>query len=61
MAKCECSDPGCPITHGGKECGLASVVTMYRIDMGVDSTGVHFCQGCAEDAWDSGVFTELKR
>lgn len=53
--KCECSDPGCPAckgkcTHNAKSC-------LVRVDM-EDETGTLFCDKCAADAMDSGLFSE---
>jgi hypothetical protein len=54
---CECSDPGCPGHKGSRHCGKAALTTVYRSDMD-DETGTDMCHVCAEDALDSGVFTE---
>ena len=54
IGPCECSDPGCPACKG--DCRRAAVVVLFRVDMD-DSSGVAFCQGCADDAMDAGVFT----
>lgn len=51
---CHCSDPGCRACGG--ECGCDSTTTLYRVDMD-DETGTPFCDGCAEDAMESGLFT----
>lgn len=50
---CECSDGGCLCCHG--QCSNQSTVVLYRIDM-EDKSGVAFCDGCADDAMESGVF-----
>lgn len=59
---CECSDPGCPVTHGqgcrANAAGKRGVI-LYRIDM-EDVTGTLFCWSCANDATDSGVFTDVE-
>lgn len=57
--KCECSDPGCPV-HIGENCQNWSIPEepgeiLYRVDM-EDKTGVAFCQDCADDAMESGLF-----
>ena len=52
--RCECSDPGCPCCHG--KCDRKAVVNLYRVDMD-DETGICFCDGCANDAAESGVFS----
>lgn len=51
---CECSDPGC--VCGGRCAGRGTVI-LYRVDM-QDETGTLFCENCASDALDSGLFTE---
>lgn len=50
--KCECKDPNC--TCKGI-CAMPAETTLYRIDM-ADETGSQMCDGCAEDAINSGVF-----
>jgi hypothetical protein len=54
---CQCSDPGCPIHHTHSDCTHPATTTLYRIDM-QDETGTPMCEGCAEDAFESGVFTD---
>jgi hypothetical protein len=54
MARCECSDPGCPCCKG--KCRHEATETVFRVDM-EDWTGTDMCGGCADDALDSGVFT----
>ncbi len=56
--RCECSDGECPNCNGDCE-ALASVV-LFRVDM-EDLTGTHFCEGCADAAMDSGLFTDQAR
>lgn len=51
--QCECTDPGCPCEG---ECKRDSSMTLFRIDM-EDENGTAFCESCAEDALDSGVFS----
>ena len=53
---CECSDPGCPACLG--LCGKSAVMTLYRIDM-QDLTGTDFCEDCANDAMESGLFSDI--
>lgn len=54
---CECSDPGCKNHPGKSVCGVArGVVNLRRVDM-EDATGTMFCDECADDAFESGVFT----
>jgi hypothetical protein len=56
---CECSDSGCAVHKGESACNNTATVTLYRIDM-VDSTGTLFCEDCAADALDSGLFDTEK-
>jgi hypothetical protein len=52
---CECSD--CQCGHCAGRCVEASDYTLYRVDM-ADYTGTAMCEGCAEDAIASGLFSE---
>lgn len=52
---CDCGDRGCPVHKGSERCPNKATVTVYRIDMN-DPYGSEMCDGCAEDAMDSGVF-----
>jgi len=53
---CECSDTGCK-AHPGKHCANHGEVSLlYRVDM-EDHTGTAFCEACADDAFESGLFT----
>lgn len=55
--ECECSDSGCPNHRGFSSCRrLKELVLYYRADM-EDLTGTYFCEECAEDAMNSGVFS----
>ncbi len=56
---CQCTDPGCPIHNGTSSCNRKSTSILYRIDM-EDETGTPMCNGCAEDAFESGLFTDSK-
>lgn len=57
FTECECGDPGCPVHLGKEQCDHTGYcVVLYRIDM-EDEEGTPMCQGCADDALDSGVFT----
>ena len=51
---CMCVDSGC--TCGGN-CQKHAETTLYRIDM-EDYTGTDFCEECAADAMESGVFSD---
>lgn len=56
--KCECYDSGCAApNHRTQRCQSAAITVLYRIDMD-DVTGTRFCDGCAEDAMESGLFTD---
>ncbi len=52
---CECADPGC--NECGGLCENAPSRRLYRIDMD-DETGTAFCQACAADADDCGLFSD---
>lgn len=54
---CECSDNQCPVHNGQNECVNLGEVVLYRVDM-EDLTGTLFCEECASDALDSGLFVE---
>lgn len=54
---CECNDSKCPVHNGQAECGNIGHVTLYRVDM-EDLTGTLFCEPCASDALDCGLFAE---
>lgn len=59
MNVCECVDAGCPVHKRQAQCtGKASVI-LFRCDM-EDRTGTAFCAACADDALQSGVFTDGK-
>jgi hypothetical protein len=53
---CECSDPGCSVNHGSKECGQNAEDILYRVDM-EDRSGTAMCEDCASDAFEAGVFS----
>lgn len=52
---CECCDSGCPIHEGEGQCNNIGAVLVFRIDMD-DETGTLMCEGCADDALESGLF-----
>lgn len=61
-SKCECSDPGCKhvkMLHNyyglSSQCDKKADVQLFRSDM-EDRAGVLFCDECASDAMESGVF-----
>lgn len=51
---CECEDPGCAC---GGTCAEDATTALRRIDM--DGEPVRFCEDCAGDALDSGVFSTV--
>lgn len=54
VTRCECFDADCPSAcHIKRE--VARMV-LYRVDM-FDPKGLQFCEACAEDALDSGLFS----
>jgi hypothetical protein len=55
---CECADKGCKAHEGMSACHNRAKIVLYRVDMD-DMTGTKFCDDCAEDAFDSGLFTEF--
>ncbi len=55
---CECSDPGCPVHPGESHCSHTGSQSLYRIDM-QDETGTLMCENCAQDAFESGLFSDL--
>lgn len=55
--RCECFDPGCTWHLGHDHCHSPAAVVLYRVDMD-DRSGVAFCEDCAQDAVESGVFTD---
>ncbi len=61
--RCECYYPVCSVGHSKEVtpdmtlvCDEPAVMLLYRVDM-TDLTGTAFCQGCAQYALDSGLFT----
>ena len=52
--RCACEDSGCPVHRGVSRCTNAGETLLRRTDMADD--GDYFCEACAEDALDSGVF-----
>ena len=56
-SRCECSDPGCLAHKGQDEHSELATTILYRVDM-IDETGTAMCDDCADDAYESGVFTD---
>lgn len=52
---CECSDSGCRTHRGQSHCTYHSANLLYRVDMN-DEAGTAMCDGCADDAFTSGLF-----
>ena len=51
---CECVDKGCRV-HEGQECESKAQTTLRRVDF-AGQPRVRFCNDCADDACESGVF-----
>lgn len=56
---CECADPGCAHHKGASTCPKphTGARLLFRVDMD-DRTGTVFCDACADDALDSGLFRD---
>lgn len=54
--KCECADPRCPAHSGKSDCRAKAFQILRRVDM-LDLNGTAMCNDCADDAFDSGLFT----
>jgi hypothetical protein len=54
---CNCSDRWCHAHRGTSACAGRGNTILYRVDMN-DLTGTVFCDDCASDALDSGLFTD---
>jgi hypothetical protein len=57
--QCACVDIGCPVHKNRAGCYNDADTILYRVDM-EDATGTAFCERCADDAMDSGLFTNIK-
>lgn len=57
MGRCECFDKGCKAHLNLDHCNEDATVTLWRVDM-TDETGTQFCDDCAEDAIESGLFSD---
>src|ERR1700728_2836358 len=55
--KCECADSLCAHHIGKSDCRDVASQYLYRVDM-QDVTGTAMCDACAEDAMESGLFTD---
>lgn len=54
--RCECYDNLCPVHRGRNGCNRKVTDQLWRVDMD-DITGVLFCEHCASDAMNSGLFS----
>ena len=52
---CECSDAGCHAHPHRPACNQTGTTLLYRVDM-EDPTGTLFCEDCAADTMESGLF-----
>ena len=59
MGICECGDQGCKVHKGLGFCLNTASVILYRVDM-EDETGTAFCEDCADDAFESGLFIDSR-
>lgn len=55
--KCFCCDPNCPVGHKGQSCDRPAETMLRRVDMA--DAGEPYCEPCACDALDYGVFAEV--
>ena len=53
QSQCQCSDPMCPVCSG--KCAQVATQMLCRVDMS-DAYDLPMCDGCADDALESGVF-----
>jgi hypothetical protein len=58
-AICGCHDQNCEASHLG-QCDNEGTERLYRVDM-YDNEGTLFCEDCADDAVDSGIFSPFSR
>jgi len=56
-SRCECSDTQCVAHAGTPACNGVAISVLYRVDM-EDNSGTAFCEQCADDAMESGLFTD---
>lgn len=55
---CECCDLGCREHEKINQCTNPAKIEIERIDM-IDSGSMVFCNICADDVFESGLFREL--
>lgn len=61
LGQCQCADTHCPACTRScaiSTCANEAIITLFRLDM-EDRGGTPFCAACADDALESGVFSEL--
>lgn len=54
--QCECTYPGCSGHKDDETCAHSACIRARRIDMNDGTRPFVFCEACAVDALDSGVF-----
>lgn len=52
---CQCADRGCPMHLNVSDCDGAQEYRCTRVDM--ENAHVMMCEGCADDAAETGLFT----
>lgn len=55
---CNCADPECPVHPTHSVCMNRWKRVLHRVDM--DNARIELCSSCADDALESGVFSESK-
>lgn len=55
---CGCADKNCPVHKGFDYCENEATLVLNRVDM-LDNLGTIFCEDCAKDAMESGLFVIL--
>lgn len=62
MSICQCADKHCAAHRGWSGCTNEATQTLYRIDRSPkghnEDSATDFCQPCAEDAMDTGVYSD---
>lgn len=58
--ECECCDRGCPVHPGVEKCNVVAEMGLYyRPDWGPDGDYAYFCEGCGDDACESGTWSPV--
>jgi len=55
--QCECTDPGCKVHVNEWECCKSARCKVSRYDYETNGDHFYMCNGCVEDAIESGVFS----